>query len=55
MSGYLGCNIFVKGDTKTSISNITDALSHYRGRSGKTVYANQNLINEMKIITLIKK
>ena len=48
MSSYLDCNILVKGDTKTSISNITDALSHYRGRSGKTVYANQNLINEMK-------
>ncbi len=42
------CNVFVEGSTKTSISNITDALSHYRGGSGNTVYANQNLINEMK-------
>jgi len=42
------CNIFVKGSTKSSISNITDALSHYRGGSGNTVPANQNLINEMK-------
>ena len=42
------CNIFVKGSTKSSISNITDALSHYRGRSGNTVPANHNLINEMK-------
>ena len=47
MSSY-GCNILVEGSTKTSISNITEALSHYRGGSGNTVPANQNLINEMK-------
>jgi len=41
-------NLLVKGSTKSSISNLTDALSHYRGGSGKTVPANNTLINEMK-------
>jgi len=49
------CNIFVKGSTKTSISNVTDALSHYRGKSGKTVPAHENLINEMKNDKTYKK
>ena len=47
MSSY-DVNLLVEPSTKNSISNLTDALSHYRGNSGKTVPANQNLINEMK-------
>ena len=43
-------NLFVKGSTKDSISNITDALSHYRGKSGKTIPATNVLIQEMKAI-----
>ena len=54
MSSYR-CNILVEGSTKTSISNITEALSHYRGGSGNTVPANQNLINEMKNHDTYKK
>ena len=41
-------NLLVEGSTKSSISNITDALSHYRGKSGKTVPANSTLIQEMQ-------
>ena len=35
-------------DGLSSISNLDDALEHYRGKSGITLPANQNLINEMK-------
>ena len=48
-------NLFVKGSTKDSISNITDALSHYRGKSGKTVPATNVLIQEMKADGSFKK
>ena len=48
MSSSYNINIFVGPSTKTSISNGTDALSHYRGGSGETVPANGDLISEMK-------
>jgi len=36
------------GTTKTYISDIFDAIEHYRGKSGKTVYADSTLISEIK-------
>ena len=41
-------DLSVNPDTKETIDNITDAISHYRGASGKTVYATDALYNEMK-------
>jgi len=35
-------------DTKTSISDFRSALSHYRGRSGKTVIANPKFITHIE-------
>jgi len=45
--GLLGV-LFDSGSTKSSISDIYDAISHYRGKSGNEVPANQNLVKEMK-------
>ena len=42
------CNVFVKGEAKSSISNLTDALAHYRSKAGGSVPASQALIEEMK-------
>ena len=36
------------GTTKTYISDIFDAIDHYRGKSGQTVYADSTLIGEIK-------
>jgi len=36
------------GSTKSSISNLKDAISHYRGKSGKTVPASETLIYNIK-------
>ena len=41
-------DLHVKGSTKTTISDLKEALSHYRGKSGNTVPASPILIHEMK-------
>jgi len=38
----------VTGSIKSSISNLKDAISHYRGKSGKTVPASMSLIDNIK-------
>lgn len=42
------CNITVKGERQSSISNLTDALAHYRSNAGGSVPATEVLIDEMK-------
>jgi len=44
------CDIFIDADPSnlTIISDIADAMSHYKGKSGITVPASDILIAEMK-------
>lgn len=54
MSSYC-VNPFTKGQQKTSIGNLNDALAHYRSKAGGRIPANESLFKEMKSDPSFKK
>lgn len=42
------CDLTAKPEEMQSISNITEALKHYRSKKGGSVSGNENLFDEMK-------